>query len=80
MAYNALTIAMDGIAPACRNDARFIADDTKAEELASICRTCPLFDLCAIYGDLERPKAGVWAGKRYRTNNPRKKDETGGIA
>ena len=69
--YNALTLAMDEVAPVCRNDARFTADDQKAEELASICRTCPLFDPCATYGDLERPKAGVWAGRRYRTNAPR---------
>jgi hypothetical protein len=71
-AYNALTLAMEEIAPACRNDERFIADDQKSEELVSICRTCPLFDLCAKYGDLERPKAGIWAGKTYRTNKPRK--------
>jgi hypothetical protein len=63
---------MDEIAPACRNDERFIADEQKAEDLAPICRTCPVFDLCTAYGELERPKAGVWAGKRYRTNQPRK--------
>lgn len=70
-AYNHLTLAMDELAPACKDDERFIADDTKADELAPVCRTCPVFNLCATYGDLERPKAGIWAGKRYRTNQPR---------
>jgi hypothetical protein len=78
-AYKALTLAMDDIAPACKNDGRFIADDQKTDVVAPICRACPLYDLCAVYGDLERPKAGIWAGRRYRTNSPRKTSE-GGIA
>jgi len=69
--YDVLTLAMIDTDPACKNDSRFIADDQPAVELAPICNACPLFELCAAYGDMERPKAGVWAGKRYRTNKPR---------
>ena len=58
--------------PACTDDERFIDDQQPADALAPICATCPLFGPCSEYGNLERPKAGVWAGKRYRTNQPRK--------
>lgn len=27
---------------------------------------CLGLDLCLDYADLERPKAGIWAGKRHR--------------
>lgn len=65
--YERLTLQMLVIDPACQNDDRFIADDQPEATLAPICRSCPLFDLCAEYAEIERPKAGVWAGKRYRT-------------
>lgn len=68
-AYARLSLAMLDTAPACQDDDRFVLDDQAPEELAPICRTCPLFDLCAQYAELERPKAGIWAGKKYRTNN-----------
>jgi hypothetical protein len=71
-AYNALNVAMAGTDPACKNDERFIDAHTAPETLSPICRTCPLFNLCAAYAEIERPKAGIWAGKRYRTNQPRK--------
>jgi hypothetical protein len=70
-AYDVLTLAMVETDPACRDDDRFILDDQPAETLAYVCEQCPLFDLCDKYAGLERPKAGVWAGKRYRTNNPK---------
>jgi hypothetical protein len=71
-AYKKLTFAMAATDPACKNDERFMDDDTSAEAVAFTCRSCPLFDLCATYAEIERPKAGIWAGKRYRTNQPRK--------
>jgi hypothetical protein len=67
-AYALLTAAMQDTNPACQNDYRFISDDVPAESLSRICRACPLFDLCAVYAGIERPKGGVWAGKRYKTN------------
>jgi hypothetical protein len=70
-AYDVLIAAMADTDPACQNDPRFIFDDQSADELTPICDTCPLFALCATYGNLERPKAGIWAGKRYRTNKTR---------
>lgn len=54
--------------PACQDNDRFILDDQPANTLAYICRACALFAPCATYGELERPKAGIWAGKRYRAN------------
>jgi hypothetical protein len=71
-AYAVLTEAMVDTDPACQNDSRFVADDQPADELAPICNACPLLELCATYGDLERPKAGIWAARRYRTNQPRR--------
>ncbi|MEA9997837.1 WhiB family transcriptional regulator [Cryobacterium sp. RTS3] len=67
-AFEALSIAMQDNSPACQDDDRFISDDVPAATLAPICRTCPVYDLCAAYGELDRPKAGTWAGKRYKTN------------
>jgi hypothetical protein len=78
-AYMRLTQVMRDTDPACKGDERFILDyDEKGthqtrtpggeQSVSAICRSCPLFDLCAEYAELERPKAGVWAGKRYRTN------------
>jgi hypothetical protein len=70
-AFDVLTLAMIDTDPACQDDDRFILDDQPAESLAYLCNACPLLEACAKYADLERPKAGIWAGKRYRTNQPR---------
>jgi hypothetical protein len=70
-AYAVLATEMDYTDPACSNDERFIADDQNADELAPICNACPLFALCDAYARIDRPKAGIWAGKRYRTNKPK---------
>ena len=67
-AFERLSLAMVDTAPACQDDDRFILDDQPAHTLAYVCRACPVFDLCAEYAGLERPKAGIWAGVRYRTN------------
>ncbi|TFC26994.1 hypothetical protein E3O55_13015 [Cryobacterium sp. MDB1-18-2] len=73
-AFEALSIAMQDTDPACQADDRFILDDTPPHTLASICRSCPVYDLCAAYGEFDRPPAGIWAGKRYRRNQ--KKETT----
>lgn len=73
-AFDRLTAAMQDTDPACQNDDRFILDGQPAESLSSICRACPLFDLCAIYGELARPTGGIWAGKRYKTNSTTKEN------
>jgi hypothetical protein len=71
-AFDRLQHAMLATNPGCINDPRFIDDDVAANVLAPICRPCPLFDLCAEYAELARPKGGTWAGKRYASSNPRK--------
>ncbi|TFB92776.1 WhiB family transcriptional regulator [Cryobacterium sp. HLT2-28] len=68
-AFARLQFAMFTTAPACQDDDRFVSDDVPAATLAPLCRTCPVFDLCADYAGLERPKGGIWAGNRYRINN-----------
>jgi hypothetical protein len=69
-ALAALVQAMDDTRPECQNDPRFIADDTRASDLAPICDRCELFDLCETYARLGKPKAGVWAGRRWTGRNP----------
>jgi hypothetical protein len=66
-AFKRLTDAMLTTDPACQNDKRFVLDDEPTESLAGICHACPLLALCTEYAEIERPKGGVWAGKRYRT-------------
>ena len=68
-AWGALATAMIDVDPACKNDDRFTDDDEAIGELAPICRGCKLLDLCKTFAELDRPKAGIWAGKRYRQNN-----------
>jgi len=65
-AWDELVTAMTTTDPACQNDDRFVLDDQPAQSLKPICDQCPLLSLCANYGALERPKGGIWAGKRYR--------------
>jgi len=65
-AWDALVTAMASTDPACQDDDRFVLDDQPVQALKAICDTCPLLTLCANYAALERPKGGIWAGKRYR--------------
>jgi hypothetical protein len=53
--------------PACDGDDRYTNDDQDAAELAPICAACPLYELCDRYAQSARPKAGIWAGRRYTT-------------
>lgn len=73
-AYERLTVTMLTVDPACNGDDRFTDDDQVISELAPICRGCPLLDLCRTFAELDRPKAGIWAGKRYRQNNTKERD------
>ena len=50
---------------ACLDDDRFIDDEQAPAELTPICEACPLYDLCSAYADIERPKGGIWAGRRF---------------
>jgi len=71
-AYAALSLAMISTEPECSGLELFTADSPTADDKAvmgPICNSCPLFALCRVYGDLERPKAGYWAGKTYSTYN-----------
>lgn len=74
-AYLRLTNAMVETDPECQDDGRFVLDDQPAHTLSYICRACPLFDLCRDYAEAERPKGGVWAGKRYSSNDKAGNDE-----
>jgi len=49
----------------CRGDDRFIEDGYPADDLAPLCHTCPLIALCRDYAAIAKPKAGVWAGRRW---------------
>ena len=68
-AFEALSLAMTETGPACLGIDGYTADsipEDDVQEFKAICDSCPLFDLCRSYGDLERPKVGYWAGKTYR--------------
>jgi hypothetical protein len=76
-AYARLTEAMMTVDPACQRDDRFISDDTAHDAvLAAVCAICPLFYVCAEYGRIARPKGGLWAGKRYKSNGPQRLGST----
>ena len=64
-AFDALKFAMMTKSAACLSDDRFISDDQAPAELAPICEACPLVVECSTYATLERPKGGIWAGKKY---------------
>lgn len=64
-AFSALKLAMIDTPAACLDDPRFIDDDQEPAELKSLCETCPLYDLCNAYAVIERPKGGIWAGRRF---------------
>lgn len=68
--FQRLARALEYLDPACRDDARFIADaedlssdDTTA--MAATCARCPLLELCEAYATRARPVGGYWAGHRY---------------
>lgn len=69
-AFAALVEALDETRPECRDDRRFIDDETRAADLAAICDRCEVFDLCETYARLGKPRAGVWAGRRWTGRNP----------
>ena len=64
-AFDALKLAMIDTSAPCLDDARFIDDDQAPADLTPICEACPLYELCSTYAGIERPKGGIWAGKRY---------------
>lgn len=72
--YERLSTAMIDTKPECLGLDMFTADDLDDLDIAvckMICDACPLFNPCAEYAGLARPKAGVWAGKRYRASRAR---------
>lgn len=60
-----LATAMVHAEAACKGDARFTDDDQEAEELAPICRSCPLWRECLVYAQKAKPAGGIWAGRRW---------------
>lgn len=64
-AFDALKLAMIDTSAACLDDDRFIDDDQAPAELTPICEACPLYNKCDTYAAIERPKGGVWAGRRF---------------
>ena len=72
--YKRLKAALLVTEPLCAGVDDFTVDTptaASAELMRPLCEACPLFDLCREYADLERPKAGYWAGKTYRNYKPR---------
>lgn len=66
-AWNQLQAALAVSAPACADDARYIADAlTPADknELAEICAACPILIACAAYAATEQPDGGFWPGQQ----------------
>lgn len=66
--YSALSTALAAYTPPCSEDDRYTADnidEATQVELAAGCDLCHISDLCRAYADRTRPKAGLWAGKRY---------------
>lgn len=73
-AYARLAEELEYTTPPCSGDDEFTADDLTKQQvsfLATICCVCPLRDPCHEYAEIAKPKAGVWAGKTYRTNKER---------
>lgn len=76
-AYERLSIAMLATTPKCSRLDFFIDDELTPAEIEvckTICSDCSLRALCSEYAEIARPKAGVWAGKQYRTNKSKTKD------
>jgi hypothetical protein len=69
-AFTALVVALDEVRPECRDDPRFIADDTRPSDLEPICGRCDVFERCEAYAQLAKPKAGIWAGRRWTGRKP----------
>lgn len=70
--YRTLANALEDTKPHCANDDRFTADpenltDDDNKQMRTICRHCPLAELCRDYATTARPKAGMWAGKHWGT-------------
>jgi hypothetical protein len=72
-AYDPLTTAMDDLKPACLNDDRFTDDSTNAADVSAICKACPLYTLCRDFAQIDKPKAGIWAGVKYGSNSKKNK-------
>lgn len=63
-AWSALQLALEQHTPACEGDTRYTSDTlTNADktDMATICESCPLLELCRTYKTTARPKAGHWA-------------------
>jgi hypothetical protein len=67
-AYTALHSAMETTTPLCRNDDRFIDDDTNPAHVVELCNLCPLFAACKAYAIAARPKGAIYAGRRWSGN------------
>ena len=70
--YQALADTLREMTPPCTDDPRFLleAHEIAPAELShlamTICRPCPVRDLCAAYAASARPTAGIWAGRTFK--------------
>lgn len=72
VAHDRLIEAMVERTPSCEGIDLFTADIIERADaviLKSICAACDLAILCRQYAELDKPKAGFWAGKRYGFNS-----------
>lgn len=65
-----LAAALRTTAPACADDARFVAEpeDLAADDIVAMtatCRACPLLAKCSEFGRRGRPSGGFYAGRHY---------------
>ncbi len=81
-AWGALAEALAMATPACKGDARFVADAlpaTTQEDMRTLCASCPILAECGAFADASPgwSMAGFWAGSKRgtpaRASAPRKK-------
>ncbi|TQO20324.1 hypothetical protein FB472_1955 [Rhodoglobus vestalii] len=80
-AYERLSLAMIDNPPECSGLDLFTADDLSSDDVdvcASICATCPLFDLCSQYAEIDRPKAGYGPGNDTAQTTSKRRKRTNG--
>lgn len=67
--YARLQEALRDTPAPCADDDAFTADTiptSTAAELARICASCPVRDLCAAFAAVNRPGHGYWAGQSWQ--------------
>lgn len=70
--WHAFQTALVNNTPSCEGDDRFIDDQVRPADVKDVCDRCPIHALCLDYAHSARPKAGIWAGRRWTRSAQRK--------